>query len=86
MQVKYYLEEKMVSEKVIEMLASQLNISKDKVQLNAKLIEDLGADSLDMVEMLMLVEEEFGLSIPDEDAMNLKTVGDIINYIEANKK
>ncbi len=76
----------MVSEKVIEMLASQLNISKDKVQLNAKLIEDLGADSLDMVEMLMLVEEEFGLSIPDEDAMNLKTVGDIINYIEANKK
>lgn len=86
MQVKYYLEGKMVSEKVIEMLASQLNISKDKVQLNAKLIEDLGADSLDMVEMLMLVEEEFGLSIPDEDAMNLKTVGDIINYIEANKK
>lgn len=86
MQVKYYLEAKMVSEKVIEMLASQLNISKDKVQLNAKLIEDLGADSLDMVEMLMLVEEEFGLSIPDEDAMNLKTVGDIINYIEANKK
>lgn len=86
MQVKYYLEEKMVSEKVIEMLASQLNISKDKVQLNAKLIEDLGADSLDMVEMLMLVEEEFGLSIPDEDAMNLKTVGDIINYIEANRK
>lgn len=86
MQVKYYLEAKMVSEKVIEMLASQLNISKDKVQLDAKLIEDLGADSLDMVEMLMLVEEEFGLSIPDEDAMNLKTVGDIINYIEANKK
>ncbi len=76
----------MVSEKVIEMLASQLNISKDKVQLNAKLIEDLGADSLDMVEMLMLVEEEFGLSIPDEDALNLKTVGDIIDYIEANKK
>lgn len=76
----------MVSEKVIEMLASQLNISKDKVQLNAKLIEDLGADSLDMVEMLMLVEEEFGLSIPDEDAMNLKTVGDIINYIETNRK
>lgn len=76
----------MVSEKVIEMLASQLNISKDKVQLNAKLIEDLGADSLDMVEMLMLVEEEFGLSIPDEDAINLKTVGDIINYIEANRK
>lgn len=76
----------MVSDKVIEMLASQLNISKDKVQLNAKLIEDLGADSLDMVEMLMLVEEEFGLSIPDEDAMNLKTVGDIVNYIEANKK
>ena len=72
----------MISEKVVEMLASQLNLEKAKLVPNARLIEDLGADSLDMVEMLMLVEEEFGISIPDEDAMNLKTVEDIVKYIE----
>lgn len=75
----------MVSDKVVEMLASQLNIAKEKVEMNSKLIEDLGADSLDMVEMLMLVEEEFGMTIPDEDAMNFKTVEDIVNYISKNK-
>lgn len=75
----------MVSDKVIEMLASQLNIAKEKVEMNSKLIEDLGADSLDMVEMLMLVEEEFGMTIPDEDAINFKTVEDIVNYISKNK-
>ena len=72
-------------EKVIELLASQLNIAKDKIKADSKLIEDLGADSLDMVEMLMTLEEEFGISIPDEDAMNLKTVGDIVTYIESHK-
>ena len=75
----------MISEKVVDMLASQLNIEKAKLVPNARLIEDLGADSLDMVEMLMLVEEEFGISIPDEDAMNLKTVEDIAKYIESKK-
>ena len=75
----------MISEKVVDMLASQLNIEKAKLIPNARLIEDLGADSLDMVEMLMLVEEEFGISIPDDDAMNLKTVEDIVKYIEAKK-
>lgn len=75
----------MISEKVVEMLASQLNLEKARLVPNARLIEDLGADSLDMVEMLMLVEEEFGISIPDEDAVNLKTVEDIIKYIEAKK-
>lgn len=75
----------MISEKVVDMLASQLNLEKAKLVPDARLIEDLGADSLDMVEMLMLVEEEFGISIPDEDAMNLKTVGDIVKYIEAKK-
>ena len=72
-------------EKVTELLASQLNISKDKIKADSKLIEDLGADSLDMVEMLMTLEEEFGISIPDEDAMNLKTVEDIASYIESHK-
>lgn len=72
-------------EKVKDLLASQLNIAKDKIKAESKLIEDLGADSLDMVEMLMTLEEEFGISIPDEDAMNLKTVGDIVSYIESHK-
>ena len=75
----------MISEKVVDMLASQLNLEKAKLVPDARLIEDLGADSLDMVEMLMLVEEEFGISIPDDDAMNLKTVEDIVKYIEAKK-
>ena len=75
----------MVIEKVKELLASQLNVSKDKLKNDAKLIEDLGADSLDMVEMLMTMEEEFGISIPDDDAMNLKTVEDVANYIESHK-
>lgn len=69
-------------EKVIGLLASQLNISKDKINADSKIIEDLGADSLDMVEMLMTLEDEFGISISDEEAVNLKTVADIVNYIE----
>ena len=69
-------------EKVIGLLANQLNISKDKINANSKIIEDLGADSLDMVEMLMTLEDEFGISISDEEAVNLKTVADIVNYIE----
>ena len=69
-------------EKVKELLASQLNISQDKITLESKVVEDLGADSLDMIEMLMTMEEEFGISIPDEDAVKLSTVKDIVNYIE----
>ena len=72
-------------EKVKELLASQLNISQDKITLDSKVVEDLGADSLDMIEMLMTMEEEFGISIPDEDAVKLSTVKDIVNYIEKNK-
>lgn len=75
----------MALEKVKELLASQLNVSIDKLKNDAKLVEDLGADSLDMVEMLMTMEEEFGISIPDEDAMNLKTVEDVANYIDSHK-
>lgn len=72
----------MTIDKVKELLAAQLNISKDKIQDDSKLVEDLGADSLDMVEMLMTLEDEFGVSISDEDALNLKTVADILSYIE----
>ena len=72
----------MTIDKVKELLAAQLNISKDKIQDDSKLVEDLGADSLDMVEMLMTLEDEFGVSISDEDDLNLKTVADIVSYIE----
>ncbi len=76
----------MVFEKVQDLLASQLNLEKAKIVGDSKLIEDLGADSLDMVEMLMTLEEEFGISIPDEEAMKLKTVQDIVTFIEKNQK
>ena len=69
-------------EKVKQLLASQLNISPDKITPESKIVEDLAAESADMIEMVMTMEEEFGISIPDEDAMNLTTVSDIVNYIE----
>ncbi len=72
----------MTIDKVKELLAAQLNISQDKIKEDSKLVEDLGADSLDMVEMLMTLEDEFGISISDEDALKLKTVSDIVSYIE----
>lgn len=74
----------MTLDKVKEMLANQLNIEVDKITEESKIVEDLGADSLDMIEMLMALEEEFGLSIPDDKAEGLKTVGDIAKFIDEN--
>lgn len=74
----------MTLDKVKEMLANQLNIEVDKITEESKIVEDLGADSLDMIEMLMALEEEFGLSIPDDKAEGLKTVGDITKFIDEN--
>lgn len=68
--------------KVQEMLAEALNISVDKVAADAKIVEDLGADSLDVVELLSRLEDEFGITIPDEDVENLLTVGDVAAEIE----
>lgn len=76
----------MTLDKVKEMLANQLNIEVDKITETSKIIEDLGADSLDMIEMLMSLEEEFGLSIPDDKAENLKTVGDVSSFIDESLK
>ncbi len=73
-------------EKVRTMLANQLNVQVDKVKEDSRIVEDLGADSLDMIEMLMALEEEFGITVPDEDAESLKTVGDIVKYIDNAKK
>ncbi|MBR2903961.1 MAG: acyl carrier protein [Clostridia bacterium] len=69
-------------EKVQEMLAEALNISVAKVTPDAKIIDDLGADSLDVVELLSRLEDEFGIMIPDEDVENLATVRDVANEIE----
>lgn len=75
-----------IEEKVIEMIAEELGLSKEEVKLEATFIEDLGADSLDVVELVMKMEEEFGISIPDEDAEKIKTVQDAIDYIKSKTK
>lgn len=74
----------MVLEKLKEILADQLDVEEDKVTLEASITEDLGADSLDVVDLIMSLEEEFSLEIPDEEVENIKTVGDIVKYIEDN--
>ncbi len=76
----------MCYEKVRQLICEQLGKSEDKVNMDTRIVEDLGADSLDVVELLMSLEDEFGLSLPDEVAMQMKTVGDIVSYIDANKK
>ncbi len=74
----------MVFNQVAEILVDQLDVEKDKVTMEASIIDDLGADSLDVVDLVMSLEEEFGLEIPDDQVENMKTVGDIVKYIEAN--
>ena len=72
----------MVVEKVKELVAEQLGVSKESVTLESNIIEDLGADSLDVIEMLMTLEDEFGITIPDEKINEIKTVGQIVEIIE----
>ena len=74
--------EKTLASRLRKMIASQLNIKEEKLTDHARIIEDLGADSLDIVEMFMTLEEEFELTIPDENVVELKTVNDVISYIE----
>jgi acyl carrier protein len=76
---------KPVEERVKEIICEQLGVEEDEVNPNAKFIEDLGADSLDTVELVMAFEEEFDLEIPDEDAEKIATVGDAITYIKENQ-
>ncbi len=71
-----------IEEKVIDIIAEQLDVTKDRVKPEASFIEDLGADSLDTVELVMTFEEEFGAEIPDEDAEKLTTVGAVIEYLK----
>ena len=75
-----------IEAKVKSIIADQLGVSEDKVKVESSFIEDLGADSLDIVELVMAMEEEFDVQIPDEEAENIKTVGDAINYVKTHKK
>ena len=75
-----------MQEKVIELICEKLNKKESEVTLASKLVEDLGADSLDVVELIMAFEDEFNVSLPDEDVATLKTIGDIVNYINNLKK
>ena len=71
-----------IFDKLKELVVDQLGVEEDEVTLEASMQDDLGADSLDLVDLVMSVEEEFGVKVADEDLENIKTVGDIVNYIE----
>ena len=75
-----------IEAKVKSIIADQLGVGEDEIKPESSFIEDLGADSLDIVELVMAMEEEFEVEIPDEEAENIKTVGDAINYINSHKK
>ncbi len=77
--------EKSIEERVKGIIVEQLGVNADQVTPESKFIEDLGADSLDTVELVMALEEEFGQEIPDEDAEKLQSVGDVIKHIEESK-
>ncbi len=72
----------MVFEKVREILCQQLDVEEDNVTLESSIAEDLGADSLDVVDLVMSLEDEFSVEIPDEEIENIKTVGDLVSFIE----
>ena len=74
----------MVLEKVKAILAEQFDVEEDKVTADTDLQEDLGADSLDVVDLLMSIEDEFGVEVPDDEIENIKTVGSLVSNIEAN--
>ncbi|NCF12476.1 MAG: acyl carrier protein [Verrucomicrobiaceae bacterium] len=73
-----------IESKVKDIIVEQLGVSADQVKPEAKFIEDLGADSLDTVELVMAFEEEFGIEVPDEDAEKLQSVSDVVTYVSAN--
>ena len=78
--------EKTTEQRVRDIIVEQLGVNPDQVTPDAKFIEDLGADSLDTVELVMALEEEFGHEIPDEEAEKLQSVGDVIKYIDETRQ
>jgi acyl carrier protein len=75
-----------LEDRVRDLIVDQLGVSADEIKKEASFIDDLGADSLDTVELIMAFEEEFGIEIPDEDAEKMGTVGDAISYLENHVK
>ena len=75
-----------IEKKVKELISSQLEVSEEKLQPQASFIDDLKADSLAVVELVLALEQEFGITIPEEDTEQIKTVGDAISYIKTHKK
>ncbi|HED00656.1 MAG TPA: acyl carrier protein [Proteobacteria bacterium] len=75
-----------VQDQVMEIIANQLSVAKEEVTPQASFVDDLGADSLDLVELVMAMEEKFSIDIADEDAEKMKTVQDAVNYIQAQQK
>lgn len=75
----------MILEKVKEILVDELDLEEGEIKLESNLQDDLGADSLDVVELVMALEEEFDMEIPDEETANIKTVQDIVNFIESKQ-
>jgi acyl carrier protein len=80
------MSDKPIEQRVKDIIVEQLGVKPDQVTPTAKFIEDLGADSLDTVELIMALEEEFGIEVPDEQAEKLQSVGDVIKYIEETQK
>ena len=81
-----FMSDKPIEEKVKDIIVEQFGVNPEQVTPTASFIEDLGADSLDIVELVMAFEEEFSVEVPDEDAEKLQTVGDVIKYIEERAK
>ena len=71
-------------ERIRELLAEQLDIDEEKITMDSNILEDFEADSLDVVDMVMILEDEFGVEIPEEEIENLHTVGDVVRYVEDN--
>ena len=75
----------MVFEKIRAILCEQLDVEEDQVTMEASITDDLGADSLDVVDLVMSLEDEFDVEVPDDKVENIKTVGDIVKYVEENQ-
>ena len=75
----------MVFEKIRSILCEQLDLEEDSVTMESNIAEDLGADSMDVVDLIMSIEDEFEVEVPDEKIESIKTVGDVVNYIESAK-
>lgn len=74
----------MVFERIRQILCDQLDLEEDKVAMESDIVEDLAADSLDVVDLVMTMEDEFGIEVPDDQVENFRTVGDIVRFVEEN--